>query len=147
MSRRLLLALACCSAILLGCGQATTEVIDEGAALAGTYRLTAVNGGSLPALYLQSASGRVEFTAGTLTLRADSSFTESLTLRTTRTDGSPAESNTYIENGTFAIVGTQVYFSVPANGGQPGFSWDGSVSGDVVTYTVSGIGFRFRKDE
>ena len=131
--------------LLAACGDGGTEPVDPRVEAAGIYTLTAVNNAPLPALYDQDPEARIEFTSGTFTLRADGSYTESLTLRVTYTNGDPAQNVPLVENGTFTLVGSSATFSVPASGGKEGYSYTGAIDDGVLSYTAGGYSLRYEK--
>ena len=131
--------------LLAACGDGGTEPVDPRVEAAGTYTLTAVNNGSLPVLYLEDAEERVEFTRGTFTLRADGSYTETLILRVTYANGAPDEDVPLVENGTFTLVGSAATFSVPASGGNEGYSYTGAIDDGVLSYTAGGFSLRYER--
>lgn len=114
------------------------------ARVSGTYNLSQINGQNLPATVFQSSAGRVEVTGGTMVLRDDRSYTETVQLRILPVNGT-AQTDQAIENGTFTVVGTNITFNVPASGGDPAFSYSGAVSGGVLTYTSEGLSVTYRK--
>ena len=131
--------------LLAACGDGGTEPVDPRVKAAGIYALTAVNNASLPALYDQDPDARIEFTGGTFTLRADGSYTESLMLRVTFTNGDPTQNVPLVENGTFTLVGSSATFSVPASGGNAGYSYTGAIADGVLSYTAGGFSLRYQK--
>ena len=128
-----------------GCGDGSTEPVDPRAAAAGTYTLASYNSASLPALYFQNSAGRIDVISGSMVLRADGSFTETINLRTTYTSGAAPGNTPIVENGTFAVTGTQITFTLPPSGSAGGFSWTGAISGNVVSYTYEGDAWRYQK--
>lgn len=142
---RLLATLSALVLLASACGDGGSEPENEFARVAGSYALTQVNAGSLPALVYEDPTIRIDITSGNMTLRNDGSFTETLAARATFTDGSPPENESFVTNGTYSIVGSQVTWSVPASGGEPGVSWTGAVANGVVTYTWEGTAYRFVK--
>lgn len=111
----------------------------------GTYTLEAVDGGSLPARLYDETDGSIDITEGSLILRADNSHRESVTVRVKPTFGSAVTEN-IVEDGTYSITGNSITFSVPAQNGEAAYSYVGAVDGKVVTYTVDGTSFRYRKN-
>ena len=53
--------------------------------LPGTYRLTAFNGGPLPGVIVEDYSGKLEVLSGSITIGADSTFSDTYTTRSTGT--------------------------------------------------------------
>jgi hypothetical protein len=128
------------------CGGGDSTAPDPKAAVAGTYTLTQINGGNLPVTVFANTAGRIELTGGSLTLRSDGSYTESLAARTVYTSGAAPQTTTDNENGTFTVIGSQITFSIPPSGSSSGLSYTGAVSGGVLTYTYEGNAFRYQKN-
>ncbi|MEP6549658.1 MAG: hypothetical protein ABJB95_00675, partial [Gemmatimonadales bacterium] len=60
-------------------------------------------------------------------------------------DGTPTRTQTYTENGTFAVSGGTITFTIPANGASPAVSYAGVAADGVVTYTLNGDTSRFQR--
>lgn len=144
MLARAVLALSLLTLPLIGCDDSTGPD-DPAEAAAGTYALREVDGAELPAAFATDAQSSTSLTGGTLLLRADGSFTETLQGRRTFTVTGVTEDVQFVENGTFDIVGQLVTFSVPPSGDFEGVSWDGGIDGRVVTYTLDGHALRFER--
>jgi len=143
MRRTLRLVLVLVSALAAACsGDGPTGSSEE--RVAGTYTMTQVNGQNLPMTVFQSSAGRVEVTSGTLVLRADRSYTETVQIRIIPV-GESARNDQAIENGTYTMSGTSITFTVPPSGGEPGYSYSGSVNGNVLTYSSEGVSATYRK--
>jgi hypothetical protein len=142
-----LMALATLSALACG-GDGGTEPADNYARAAGSYSLVSLNGQPLPALLFQEGSTRVDLLSATLVLRADRSFTESLTGRVTIGSGQP-QPDVQVHNGTYVLSGATssltASFSVPATSQFPAFSFTGTLSGSVVTYTDETATYRYER--
>ena len=110
----------------------------------GTYNMVQVNNQGVPVTIQQSTSGRIEITGGTLVLRPDFSYQETINLRGIPASGAPI-TDRIIENGTYTVVGNTITFTVPASAGERAFSYTGAISGNTVTYTSGGISFVYRK--
>lgn len=134
-------------AFLAGCGGSgdSTAPVDPSQAAVGNYALTQVNGGPLPATFFQNSAGRVEYTSGSMALRPDLSFTETRNSRIVYTDGTMSPNSAAVDNGTFTVVGSQVTFTIPAQGSSAAFSYTGAFSAGVVTYTFDGIAYRYQR--
>lgn len=136
----LLMALVASPVLLGGCDSPT----DPQTRVAGTYTMTQVNGQAPPVTVLQVPEGRIEVTGGSMVLRADGSYTETVQVRVTPTGGSP-QSDQQVENGTYAVTATSITFTVPPSAGQAAFSYSGTISGDIITYTEQGVSVTYRK--
>lgn len=128
-----------------GGGHDVTAPPDPALAAVGTYTLVSVNGEPMPAKYNDYSWGTVKIASGTLALRSDRSFTETLVANTTYTDGSPPSTQNVIINGTYQVTGTQVTFTLPADVDGPAFSYTGAVGNGAVSYTYDGRSYEYRK--
>lgn len=128
-----------------GSKDSTAPPADPHVAAAGTYYMVTFNNGPLPQTVFTNAAGRVEVSGGNLVLRGDRSFTETRILRTVFNSGATPETTPLVDNGTFAIVGTQITFTLPASGTAPAFSYTGAISGDVLSYTFEGDAFTYQR--
>lgn len=137
-----LLAVLLLAPFLPGCkGDSPTDPTPKAQ---GTYTLKTVNATALPAVIFQSADGRIEIISGTTVLRADNSYTETLQARVIYTSGG-SETTPLVESGTYSVTGSTVTFTVPANAGEPSFSYTGAVSGRTLTYTYDGLSFTYER--
>ncbi len=127
---------------LSGCGDNPTSSGESD--ITGTYTLATVNATAPPVTVFQSSEGRVEVTSGSMVLRADNSYTETLNLRIIPAAGAPMNESSS-ENGTYARNGSSVQFTVPASAGEPAFSYQGTVNGGTLSYTIEGTAVVFRK--
>ncbi|HEX2190378.1 MAG TPA: hypothetical protein VHG51_15830 [Longimicrobiaceae bacterium] len=132
----LVVGLASCSGGDLSTGPA--------AQVDGTYALRQFNGANVPATVFQNAEIRVEITSGALVLRQDRSYTETLQLRAFYTDGT-TETDAAIENGTYAVSGSTVTFTVPPSTTEQGFSYSGQVEGRFLTYSGGDFSVRYER--
>jgi hypothetical protein len=133
----IVLGVAACGGDASGPGES-----DPYAQAAGSYALTTANG-QLPYTYFQNSAGRAEIWGGTLVLRADRSYTETLNTRAVFTSGAPSQTSNAVENGTYTIVGTQITFTIPPSGGNAGLSYTGALSNRTLTYTYEGIAMSY----
>jgi hypothetical protein len=111
----------------------------------GLYTLVTVNAGGLPAVILQNSVGRVMITSATMLVRDDKSYRETRNYQSVLTSGVTSGATTIVEDGQYSVVGTQMTFSIPANGSDPALSYTGAVSNGVLTYTYAGIAYRYQK--
>jgi hypothetical protein len=121
------------------------NVEDPYAAAAGTFTLTTANG-QLPYVFFQNSAGRAEIYGGSMVLRQDRSYTETLNARAVFNTGAPPTNSNNVESGTYTIVGSQVTWTVPPSGADAGFSYTGALSGRTLTYTYDGIAYVFTKN-
>ena len=105
----------------------------------GTYALVQVNGSPVPALLGQFPEGRLDVLSGTLTLRNDKSYTETVNIRVTPTTG-VVQTVPITENGTFTVTGSTVQFNT-----SEGDTYSGTLSGNTLEYNVDGLTATFRK--
>lgn len=129
-----------------GCGgDSSGPPPDPAIAAAGSYSMMTYNGSALPALFFSNAAGTIEITAGTEVLRADHSYDESWSTRTTYNAGYGCgcvqNSTDAVEGGNFDLVGTTITFH-PSDGSA---AYTGAVSNGVLTYTVGSLSVKYQK--
>ena len=139
-ARRYLAALALALAACGGSDKST----GPGGTLEGTYALKTINGRALPAVVFQIPDDKVEITSGSVTMNANNSFSETVTLRETIT-GSPVEETPITCPGTYTRSGSAITFSEPETedcGGTYTGTWS---SGNTLTVNFGGVTGVFRK--
>lgn len=124
------------------CGDDATGSSNPSAT--GTYNLQTVNAKAPPTTLYQNEYERVDITGGTLVLRSDKSYTETVNYRVAIAGG-PAQDDRFIENGTYVQNGTSIQFTVPASGGDPAFSYQATLNGNTLSYTLEGTALVYRK--
>lgn len=118
--------------LLSGCGgDATAPNGPE-----GSYQLERVNGGSLPFLAEQFGSFRIDILSGSLTLRANHSFSAEVTSK--QTDGASSQTLTEQAAGSWSISGASITFSETGSG-----AFSGTVNGNRLTAQRAGVTFEF----
>ena len=122
---------------LAACGNEPTDPTE---AAVGTYTLVQFNGSNLPAVTSQDATGRVEAVSGTLTLRSDASFAETINARFTPTSGA-VQTTSLNNSGTFTTAGNTVQFRTSES-----VRYSGTLSGNTLEYTAQGFTARYQKD-
>ncbi|HEY0529706.1 MAG TPA: hypothetical protein VGD02_12835 [Gemmatimonadaceae bacterium] len=127
---------------VLGCGGSDSTAPDQ--AVLGDYLLTQVNGQATPMIYVQDITGKVEILGGSMTLRSDHTYNQTLSVRTTRPDGT-TQTSPIVENGTFTANSQQIIFTIPGSGSVSPLSYPADVAGTVVTYTFQTDTYRFEK--
>jgi hypothetical protein len=134
------------SVATLACGSSySTGPQDNPYTLAaGSYTLVSLNGRALPATVFQDATVRIDITSATLVMRADRTFTETLDGQIFQGTAQPQPEH-QVHNGTYTLTGTTAAFSVVAAGGFPAFSFSGTLSGTVLTYTDENATYRYEK--
>jgi hypothetical protein len=110
---------------------------------AGSYALVSLDGDPLPATIFQEGTLRVDITAATLVLRSDRTFTE--TLDALNIDGTTQEPERQVHDGTYTITNATAAFVVPAVGGFPAFTFSGTLTGTVLTYTDDNATYRYER--
>jgi hypothetical protein len=141
-TRRLGSVLLLVFALVLGaCDDGPT---DPQASVRGTYQLQDIDGAALPATLFETVDGELQITSGTMVLRSDNSYVETLELRAVYDDGT-TETATNIENGTYSLAGGTVTFTVPASLTTEGYSYSGEVSGRTLSYDAGGAILTFRR--
>jgi hypothetical protein len=136
------LLIACC-AFLVACGGSDSSG-PKTPGYVGAYSLVGINGGGLPGTVFQNSAGRIVITGATMTLRADNSYLETRNYNTVLTSGATTPSSAS-ENGSYAVVGTQLTFTIPASGTAAAFSYTGAVSGNTLSYTFEGISYQYQR--
>lgn len=122
-------------ALLGGCG--SDRVVTPPAGLAGEYALETVNGMTLPFLKEESASGRVEVVSGSLTLRANRTYSGEIVEQWTV--GGNIESFPETSAGTFVVSGDVLTFTESGTGA----IHHGTTNGKRVTATLNDVTFGF----
>jgi hypothetical protein len=108
-------------ATVLGCGLSTACGDSTGpGGIFGTYTLVSINGENLP-VTRQILDTEVEYTAGSLRLDIDNTYTLSLTITVEGT------TDTVDARGTFTVDGSTIEFSDLGTG---------TVSGDTLTINM-----------
>ena len=112
--------------------------------MVGTYALTQVNAKAVPMVYVDDVTGKLEILSGSMTLRSDHTYNQTLSVRSTPPGGA-SQTSAIPENGTFTANSEQIIFTIPASGGAPALSYSAQVAGSVVTYTYQLDTYRFEK--
>lgn len=108
--------------------------------LPGTYPLVSFDGRNLPAVVFQSGTFKAEVTAGTITMNANGTFSDSYSFR--ETDDGTVTNTTIPCSGTWAQSGNTIALEETASGsgdcGSVGSgSWDGN---NTLTIEWNGAG-------
>ncbi len=114
---------------------------DDGTGLEnviGTYILETIDGGPLPWILLQVGGNKIEVTAGSVTLNADRTCSDSITLRTT--ESGSVTTDTATDMCTYTTDGQAVTLTYADNTVSVG-----SIIGSALTITDAGVTFIFRK--
>jgi hypothetical protein len=127
---------------VLGCGGSDSTAPDQ--AVLGDYLLTQVNGQATPMVYVQDVTGKVEILGGSMALRSDHTYNQTLSVKITRQDGT-TQTSPIVENGTFTANSQRIIFTIPASGSASALSYQADVAGSVVTYTFQADTYRFDK--
>lgn len=136
-SRRLLGITLFATIALAACSDDEDSGSTTPSKVAGTYTMTSVNNGSLPATTeLSIGGGHVEITGGSFVLRSDNTYTETINTRTVAANGS-ATTGTQTESGTFALNGSTISFTLPATATDAAFSYAGTINGKTLSYVFS----------
>lgn len=102
-----------------------------------SFNLQQVNGQGLPATF-QPTDGKLVISSGTMLLRADKTFSESMIYTFTPTGGA-TQPDTAITTGTYAQTGSDLVFTVPPAGADPLYTFAGTVSGNTLSYNDAGF--------
>ncbi len=106
--------------------------------VAGLYTLETIDGDPLPVLLVQVGDNKIEVTAGSVTLNADRTCSDSLTLETTQSGN--VESDTASELCTYTTDGQAITLTYTDNTVSVG-----TIIGSALTITDDGVVFIFRK--
>ena len=120
--RPVALTVALAVSLLTGCGDATGPE-----AIAGNYTLRSINGQDLPFIIVQVLADKIEVTAGSVRINSDNTFSSSLTLAITETEGGTTTSETGTTTGTYTLNGTAITFT------SEGETSTGSITGNTLT--------------
>lgn len=126
-----------CLATLAACGGGDDSPAPK--QLAGTYPLVSADGRSLPAVLYEDATYKLEVTAGTITLVANGSFSDSYTIRET-IDGVVQPVEVIPCHGSWTRSGNTVTLSeivTDVCGDDATATWDGD---NTLTVTWAGLG-------
>jgi hypothetical protein len=129
---------------VLGCGGSDSTAPNPEQAVIGNYLLTQVNGQATPMIYIQDVTGKVEILGGSMALRSDHTYNQTLNVKTTRQDGT-TQTSPIFENGTFTANSEHIIFTIPGSGSVPALSYQGDVAGSVVSYKADTDTYRFEK--
>jgi hypothetical protein len=142
-SRRILGTALLATVALVGCSDDDDGVTPTN--VTGTYNLALVNGAAPPGTTeLTAGGGRVEISSGTFVLRDNKTYTETINTRTVPATGT-ATTNTQTENGSYSLNGSTIIFTLPATATEPAFSYEGTVSGNTLTYVFAGTSITYTK--
>lgn len=143
--RRALLAAVLPSVLVIGCDDddLPTDPIDV---VQGTYSLLTVNGDSLPFTVAESEGEELALVSGTLEMRGDLTYTETIEFEIVPAEGEPVPEDPIIEDGTYAVDGSTIEFTVAPTNGEPGFTYEGILEGGTLTYTAQGIVAVYERD-
>ena len=138
--RRLLLTIGAISAVACG-GDSSTGPGDMSAV--GSFQLQTVNGSVLPytAVSLPSPVFKLELLSDLVVIRSDGSYTQ--TFSTRQTQGTTVTTDAQAVSGTWTQSNGTVTFT--PTGGSPSTLARGIVAGDVLTVTVTGAVFVYRR--
>ena len=106
---------------------------------AGTYTLRTINGQVLPTTIDSDATARLDVASGSVTLRADGTFTDQTEFRLV--SGTSTTTETDVITGTYTRTGGTVTFS-PSDGGTYSMSFTG---GNTLTQTIDSFVLVYRK--
>jgi hypothetical protein len=126
--------------VVLGTACSSTPA-DPSEAIAGTWSLSTVSGQTLPVVWQsQDANNSISFAAGTLTLRADRTFTDHTDF-SVKVDG--VSQNQPLElSGTWVFTESTLTLT-PAEAPQYTMTWNGS---DRLTQTFDQLMLLYRKN-
>lgn len=131
------IAMAAMLAGAAACGDGTAPAVRP----VGEWTLARVNGSPTPALLLLNSAGTVTAERGTLSVRADGSFTETQDRKAVFFTGAQFVT-TVRENGTWTATDAAVTFVIP---GAPGVSYTGSFDARALRFTFDGTTYEFTR--
>lgn len=123
VSATLAMALLVIAPLVSACERTPTEI--EPFEAVGTYTMVAINGQPLPALfkYDESYDTQYDYISGQLVLRADSTFSNSYTVRVTKgTLGGRTQlgaKTNFFASGSYRVVENSIVFQISSFNGQP----------------------------
>lgn len=136
--RRLMTVLAAAIVLpLTACGD--RDPTEPAAAVSGRYPLRTINGQNLPFTVQRVGNDSAEVIHGSITFRADSTFSDSVTFRFTIDDEVTIDEDAI--TGTYRLSGTAVTLT-PADGSN---AYTLSVSGTTLTQTFDQFALVYRK--
>ena len=135
MMRRIFWAVLCFSLAAVGCDD---PILAD--SVAGVYTLSAVDGSAPPVILTDDASGKVEITGGSLSLKSNLGCTLTRSYRTTL-GGTPTTS-TETDPCNWSRGGTSVFLTIPEVGAVPG-TWDEAT--ETLAFTLGGHVLTFQR--
>jgi hypothetical protein len=135
--RFLLLSLLAVGA-LLGCSRDGTGPAQP--TIEGTYTLQTIDGRAMPLVMWEDSQERLELLSGSVTLRADGTWSDTHDVRFTDKATTVAETEAFDDRGTYTVTTGNVRL----------VSVDGSVyqavwSGDLIIVAISGSQWTYRR--
>jgi hypothetical protein len=104
----------------------------------GNYILKTIDGETVPVVFIQIGSDKVEITGGNHRLNSDMTFSASFTLKVTESGVSTTETGSM--TGTYSNNNSAFLFTYSDN-----TTDSGSISGDNLTIISDGVSFVFKK--
>jgi hypothetical protein len=141
MKRFLFAAVLLIATVATGCNGGDSNGPRAGV---GFYSLTKVNGATLPVTTVAGPPLTTEILSGQLTLTSDGNFTETRTGRVTPTGGTPS-TVVGTQAGTWAEQDGVFAFTAKNAQGQATTVFSGSLTGTVMTFTISGTAFTYQR--
>lgn len=124
-------------AFVISCSSSSTA---PKTGISGTYTLTLVNAGGLPAVLGNINGGRVAIHSGTMAIRDDQSYTEIRNYTTTSLTTAVTTSYTRTENGLYSLSSSEISFV-----SNDAFSYKGVITSGVLIYTFGDVAYRYQK--
>jgi hypothetical protein len=122
---------------------ACNETVAPGESFQATFALETIGGQPLPFVTSDNILRRVEVAGGSIQVRADGTYTETLALQSVYPSGD-IDGYTVVEQGTYTVRGRTLAFTA-SQGGTTATAWQATMDGDALSYTQDGNVFLYRR--
>ena len=116
-----------------------TSFNNSAATVVGTWSLRTIGGAALPVVLDQVGEDKLELLSAALAMQASGKFTSTSTQRTTISG--QANTQSFSEDGTFTVEGTNVLFTFTSDGS----AVNGTFRGDSLTFDGGGVAVVYRR--
>lgn len=132
--------LATAAIVLAGC----SDSLGDNENVQGNYVLTVFAGENVPVNFPLGTGESLDVLSGTLVLRDDRSFSETIFVRFNRV-GFPPENTNFVRTGTYTASRSRVELFFPAQNFEAAFTLEATVSGGVLTYVEEFETYRYQR--